>query len=1750
MFCVLILSFLLTISIGSASEEQVSVDLVGSYAGSSYSDIDVIDDYLYVACYSGGFDIVNVSNTSNTNCIYTSSYRADSIAVSPEGYAYVFDAASKSLRIVNVTNKSIPQMLSSVGGLHIQYTNSHFQVEYQNENVVVEDFSGMRRVNVSDPLNPEFASGYFYSPKPAEESNYEVVGDYVFRELSGLLIINMSTGSIVSYSDNLSGLSSLAVSYSSYQPEPQPDYVYLAVDSGLVVLDVTDPLNPTYLSLYQTAGDGVCIDLNRDSIGDQHSYVYLVEDFGDDNYGLDVIDISDPESPYLAGQKNFTEDYVWDMDVTHDTVYVSGSAVKIFEVSEHDTTLPEASITSHSDEEITLNNTITLIGTATDDVGVSKVTVNGILANGTTNWNANISLLEGENTVTVVARDYEGNEVEKSITIVYVIDDNCHSLFTGTSQVEIGGTYYRWYQTIPYSTISMDSEYLTYSQPDKNGIFNVSIDTEEEGFSEGSYDISASNITLSIANEVYEINPLLFNFSLEVLPRDYSTSWYISKNSGGGVGYYVYADTDVKKDFKLTSGILDSNLIMNRDIDTTLTTGTTTSGFEAQVGPVEASMLSADLYTGFTTMKGSQVHVDYENAEDSEKLESALYILSSVADSNNPLIYKAIDSATTQIEEDLSIDYYESGIATFSGVSVDLFSIGIVKDHPTKNINASATLANLGVSGEISGSSKSRYYPEINYQECLIQRVRSAEVDSTGPIGSLIDEWFDSGWSSELDQTVIFGYDENDRVYGKAVIKDNVYSGESTTRQVIYDYGDITESNVLNPFQTEEFKSYAGFTDFFDKSTSFTTGNISIQETKDDSHGIDIPLSVTVASVKLSLHKGIELGTANNYVTEKKQIYNKNPYTVEKYSYDSYVDDSTHALTDIFGELLEPVGTALQSAVNTLVLEISSASDIIFSGGSISIPQALNGNISVTSFETSEPETATVQMFSTMGVSSSVVTSISGADFVIGNITDLQPYNVTLEKEAILMLNYDDSGITDETNISIYKWNDSFNAWLPLDSTINETSNEAETNISCFGTYAAGYDQTVPVLQWNASLKQYDKVQVSARITDSGSGINSSSITLYVDGNQQNFSYNMLTGMLNSTVNTSVGTHSVSISAYDTSGNSAILTENVSVIEPVEIINLDVNYQGNDSIIFEWETENGTYSLDHFSIYQNAALLQNITSNTYVSSKSEAMYMIYPVDTQGNIGYGIYVYYQDNQLMPLFCYDGNSSFRPTVGNSVNFNASDSYVVQGTIETNISSYTWIFNDDIANATSGKIVNHVFDTEGLNKIKLVIEDEQQNNASLIKVINVSNSTHISSGQIINGGFETGDVSGWTVTTDESGPGTHIHTYNVSEEHNYSGTYGCELFTNTCFISTSSISLTQNVNLTDIDYFTFNHQCTYEYSGTSNNSAYSQLEFYVDDDVTAIPLFNNSSIINVWKIESVDVSNYIGYHNVTLRLYSTAPLQPSIATAKVEIDNVSLIHAQKDWNPWNEPDSDDGLFITTSELQEAINCSISNYPAPITGAEVNEARKELLLDYWVNGIEMPEGTDTSPLILANRTIYTYNVTANSSFNVVVNIAVDMASDQQINCLELHENLPLDWSIISEVNSGWNFDNSTDTWLNSSTISGKTNLSITYDVLVPSNLTTGIYNISGFISSNEVISTNIYGDSQVNVIDWNPWNDMDSDNGLYITTSELLEAIHCYSSNEPAPITGAEITEARKDLLLDYWVDDLEMPEGTDVI
>lgn len=93
-----------------------------------------------------------------------------------------------------------------------------------------------------------------------------------------------------------------------------------------------------------------------------------------------------------------------------------------------DTTLPNITITSPTSASSysTTTNSVTLAGTASDNVGVTSVTWSNAAtggsgnATGTTSWNTgSISLNPGDNAITVTAHDAAGNTRSDQITVTY-----------------------------------------------------------------------------------------------------------------------------------------------------------------------------------------------------------------------------------------------------------------------------------------------------------------------------------------------------------------------------------------------------------------------------------------------------------------------------------------------------------------------------------------------------------------------------------------------------------------------------------------------------------------------------------------------------------------------------------------------------------------------------------------------------------------------------------------------------------------------------------------------------------------------------------------------------------------------------------------------------------------------------------------------------------------------------------------------------------------------------------------------------------------------------------------------------------------------------------------------------------------------------------------------------------------------------------------------------------------------------------
>jgi hypothetical protein len=82
-----------------------------------------------------------------------------------------------------------------------------------------------------------------------------------------------------------------------------------------------------------------------------------------------------------------------------------------------DTIPPTLTISQPYDGQNFTTSDITVKGTASDESGIWKVTVNGDVASGTTSWSKNITLNKGTNTITVIASDDSPNHNSKTKTL-------------------------------------------------------------------------------------------------------------------------------------------------------------------------------------------------------------------------------------------------------------------------------------------------------------------------------------------------------------------------------------------------------------------------------------------------------------------------------------------------------------------------------------------------------------------------------------------------------------------------------------------------------------------------------------------------------------------------------------------------------------------------------------------------------------------------------------------------------------------------------------------------------------------------------------------------------------------------------------------------------------------------------------------------------------------------------------------------------------------------------------------------------------------------------------------------------------------------------------------------------------------------------------------------------------------------------------------------------------------------------------
>ncbi|MGB0384969.1 MAG: fibronectin type III domain-containing protein [Ardenticatenaceae bacterium] len=240
-------------------------------------DVVVVGSYAYVANYSGGLRIIDISTPAAPSEVSFVDTPGNAIGVAVAGnYAYVADGFS-GLRIIDV---STPAASSEVGFVNTP-GNARGVVVAGSYAYLADESSGLRIIDVSAPAAP---SEVGFVDTPGTAYGVVIAGSYAYVAdgSSGLRIIDVSTPaapSQIGFVDTIGSAKGVAVADS---------YAYVADDyGGLRIIDVSMPAAPSLVALTSSiAYDVAVVD----------GYAYVA-----DHYGLRIIDVSTPAAPSEVG---------------------------------------------------------------------------------------------------------------------------------------------------------------------------------------------------------------------------------------------------------------------------------------------------------------------------------------------------------------------------------------------------------------------------------------------------------------------------------------------------------------------------------------------------------------------------------------------------------------------------------------------------------------------------------------------------------------------------------------------------------------------------------------------------------------------------------------------------------------------------------------------------------------------------------------------------------------------------------------------------------------------------------------------------------------------------------------------------------------------------------------------------------------------------------------------------------------------------------------------------------------------------------------------------------------------------------------------------------------------------------------------------------------------------------------------------------------------------------------------------------
>jgi CSLREA domain-containing protein len=344
--------FIILISPVMADYDADGVDLQGRYKHGYCSTAFAAGEYVYAA--SGTvLEILSISDLSLVGEIATESI-VSSIVVSGS-YAYIANW-SDGFKVIDISNPADPVIVNSLA-----IPGQCWEVSiFGNYAYVGNDLNGLKIIDISNPLLPTIAGSFLPEPAVGFEGTQVVDNIAYAATKQGLYILDVSDPT------NPIELGFSASDYGSWQVTVVDTIAYLPEsNAGIRIVNISDPQNPLDLGYFGTPGPTVWIEvigstayvaeltagiqilditnlLQPDSIGMYDTqYADGIHIQGDTLYlaasswGLELVDIStSPELTHINGSDG--GGYALDLYVRDDYAYVAlrGLGLGVFEISD------------------------------------------------------------------------------------------------------------------------------------------------------------------------------------------------------------------------------------------------------------------------------------------------------------------------------------------------------------------------------------------------------------------------------------------------------------------------------------------------------------------------------------------------------------------------------------------------------------------------------------------------------------------------------------------------------------------------------------------------------------------------------------------------------------------------------------------------------------------------------------------------------------------------------------------------------------------------------------------------------------------------------------------------------------------------------------------------------------------------------------------------------------------------------------------------------------------------------------------------------------------------------------------------------------------------------------------------------------------------------------------------------------------------------------------------------------------------